>query len=209
MISEELKKYIDENILVHYRGEESGHGIDHINYVIDRSMRFAKEVADINYDMVYTIAAYHDIGHHINHKEHERISSEMLFADDNLLNFFNKTEMKIMSEAVYDHRASIKGEPRSIYGKIVSSADRNVNIADILRRTYLYRVSHFPDSDFTEIVNESYNHIKEKFGRNGYASKKMYFVDVEYDEFLDKVDSLISDKELFEEMYCKVNNLVK
>ncbi len=73
--------------------------------------------------MVYTVAAYHDLGHHIDGKNHEKVSAEMLLADENLREFFSEEEIRIMTEAVYDHRASMEGEPRSIYGKIVSSAD--------------------------------------------------------------------------------------
>ena len=38
-------------------------------------LKFAKIVQDINVDMVYTIAVYHDLGHHIDKKNHEKISS--------------------------------------------------------------------------------------------------------------------------------------
>lgn len=61
-INEDLKKHIMENVLPSYEKNEAGHGISHINYVIERSFKFAKLVDDINYDMVYVIAAYHDFG---------------------------------------------------------------------------------------------------------------------------------------------------
>ena len=45
-------------------------------------------------------------------------------------------EIETMVEAVEDHKASLKGDPRSIYGKIVSFADRNVDADDMLTRSY-------------------------------------------------------------------------
>ncbi len=207
MINDILKDYIELNIFPLYENNDSGHGIDHIKYVIDRSIKFAKSVDNINYDMVYTIAAYHDIAHHINRKEHEKISSEILFNDDNLKKFFNEEEICLMRDAVYDHRASMDGEPRSIYGKIVSSADRNTSIDDILRRTYSYRISNFPNSSLNEIISESLEHIKNKFGDMGYASDKMYFDDEEYETFLNDIKELICNKDLFTEKYLSVNNL--
>lgn len=209
MINSEIVKYIENYVFPMYEKNDVGHGLEHINYVIDRCMKFAKQLDSINYDMVYVIASYHDVAHHINPKEHERISSEMLFGDNNLRKFFNEEEMCIMRDAVYDHRASMDGEPRSVYGKIVSSADRNINIDDILKRTYTYRVSHFPDSSVEEIINESLEHIKKKFGSGGYASNKMYFVDEDYNLFLSLVDELVSDESLFRERYIKVNNILK
>ena len=118
-INDKLKTYIEKNIFPSYERNDLGHNLDHIKYVIDRSMRFANEVEGINLDMVYTIAAYHDIGHYIDARNHEKVSAEMLLADENLKEFFTEEEIKTMSEAVYDHRASLEGEPRSIYGKIV------------------------------------------------------------------------------------------
>ena len=122
-INKKLKKYIEDNVFPRYENNDSGHNLSHIQYVIDRSMKFAMTVENINLDMVYTIAAYHDIGHSIDAKNHEKVSSEMLLADQKLREFFSEEEMKVMVDAVYDHRASLEGEPRSIYGKIVSSAD--------------------------------------------------------------------------------------
>ena len=43
-----------------------------------------------------------------------------------------------MSEAVEDHRSSLENDPRSIYGKIVSSADRNTSVEVTLKRCYSY-----------------------------------------------------------------------
>ena len=85
-----------------------------------------------------------------------------------------------MSEAVYDHRSSRKEDPKTIYGKIVSSADRNTTLEAPLRRTYEYRIAHSPESSLEEIIEESRQHIIKKFGKDGYAKEKMYFEDDDY-----------------------------
>ena len=69
-----------------YFGKNSN--LEHISYVIDRSLMFASNQDDINYDMVYVIAAYHDIGHYIDAKNHEKVSADMLLEDMNLRMFF-------------------------------------------------------------------------------------------------------------------------
>lgn len=68
-IEKELIKYIEEEIFPLYSKNEEGHGIKHIKTVIERSLKFAKEY-DVNLDIVYTVAAYHDIGHYIDRKKH-------------------------------------------------------------------------------------------------------------------------------------------
>ncbi len=206
-INQELKNYITNNIFPMYNKNEEGHGINHILYVINRSLKFAESKEDINYDMVYTIAAYHDCGHYIDHKNHETISAQMLINDKNLLNYFTIEQIKTMKEAVEDHRASLEHEPRSIYGKIVSSADRNTNIDSILERTYAYRKKHNSNNDIDFIIEDSKKHIIEKFGKNGYANEKMYFDDPEYNQFLKDVAELMENEENFITRYKKVNNI--
>ncbi|MDD2377692.1 MAG: HD domain-containing protein [Bacilli bacterium] len=206
-INQELKNYITNNIFPMYNKNEEGHGINHILYVINRSLKFAESKEDINYDMVYTIAAYHDCGHYIDHKNHETISAQMLINDKNLLNYFTIEQIKTMKEAVEDHRASLEHEPRSIYGKIVSSADRNTNIDSILERTYAYRKKHNSNNDIDFIIEDSKKHIIEKFGKDGYANEKMYFDDPEYNQFLKDVAELMENEENFITRYKKVNNI--
>ena len=207
MINESLKKYIEEVIFPQYELNDMGHNIDHIMYVIDRSLKFASEVEDINLDMVYTIAAYHDIGHHIDAKNHEVVSAKILGEDEKLKEYFTKEEIEEMVFAVEDHRASLEYEPRSIYGQIVSSADRNTLIEVPLKRTYAYRIEHNPEASLEQIIEESRLHLKNKFGKEGYATEKMYFEDNDYKLFLEEIAELVDNEEEFIKRYKEVNNI--
>ena len=208
-LNKKLQKYIENNIFPSYKKNDLGHNLDHIKYVIDRSLRFANEVSDIDYDMVYVIAAYHDIGHYIDAKNHEKVSADMLLEDKNLREFFTEEEIKTMSEAVYDHRSSMKEKPRSIYGKIVSTADKNTLIEVPLKRTYWYRIEHSPESTLEQIIEESRQHLINKFGKEGYATdpEKIYFDDPEYETFLKEFPKLIYNEEKFKERFMEVNGL--
>ena len=127
LINNSLKKYIEENLFPQYNKNEKAHNIEHIKFVIRRSFELIEQnELDVDNDIVYVVAAYHDIGHHIDPQKHEIVSAEMMAKDEKLKNFFSKEELLIIKEAIEDHRASSdRDEPRSIYGKIVSSADRN------------------------------------------------------------------------------------
>jgi uncharacterized protein len=207
MINQNLKKYIEESIFPIYSKNDAGHDINHIQYVITRSLKFAKEIPDINLDMVYTVASYHDLGCHIDRKNHEKISSEMLLEDKELTKYFTNEQIITMSEAVCDHRASLEYEPRSVYGKIVSSADRTTSLDDIIQRTYHFTLKKLPGASLEEIIEDSRLHIGGKFGSKGYASNKIYFKDDEYETFLKDVDTLTENKENFTERYLKINNI--
>ena len=196
MINLELKKYIEENIFPEYDKNEQAHGIEHIKTVIDRSFELVEENnLDVNLDIVYVVASFHDIGHHIDAKNHEKVSAEIMSKDKNLSKFFSEEELTIIKEAIEDHRSSAKEEPRSVYGKIVSSADRNTSIETSLLRTYIYGKEHHPDYTDEEVFNRAYNVLKEKFGEDGYAP--FYFKDTKYENFLKEIRKLLKDKEGF------------
>lgn len=197
MIRNELKNYIENNIFKQYDKNEKGHGIEHIKYVIKRSLKFSKQIENINEEMVYVVATYHDIGHHIDKDNHEKISAQILLKDNNLKEFFTQEQINTMVIAVEDHRASNKQEPRNIYGKIVSSADRNTSVEEMLKRTYSYNKKHYPNLNEEEIIHECFKHIKNKYGSDGYATKKMYFKDEEYDNYLKKTEEITQNIETF------------
>jgi uncharacterized protein len=195
-VNREIKNYIEKNIFPEYDKNEKAHSIEHIKEVIERSFDLVKDNnLDVNIDMVYTIAAFHDIGHHIDSKTHEIVSAEIMSKDRNLPKFFNKEELSIIKEAIEDHRASAKDEPRSIYGRIVSSADRNNTVKDCLRRTYTYGKKLNPTATDEELFLRAYDVLVNKFGEDGYA--KFYFKDKKYEDFLKEIRDLLKDKEKY------------
>jgi uncharacterized protein len=195
MINNKLREHIEQDVFPEYQKNEPAHNLEHIQYVIERSFKFAQTVPDINLDMVYTIAAYHDIGHHIDPKRHEIVSAEIMQKDKKLKQFFSEEELKTIKEAIEDHRASSDHEPRSIYGKIVSTADRNNTVESCLFRSYSYGKRLHPDYSDEQLFERAYSHLKDKFGENGYA--KFFFKDEEYEKFLAEIRELLSDKEKF------------
>ena len=195
-INKELQDYIENNIFPEYEKNDKGHDIDHIKYVIERSFQLVEENnLDVNLDMVYTIASYHDIGHHIDSKTHEIISADIMSKDKNLDRFFTDDELMIIKKAIEDHRASAKDDPRSIYGRIVSSADRNNRVEDCLRRSYTYGKKLNPDATDEELFLRAYDVLVNKFGEDGYA--KFYFKDTQYEDFLRELRELLKDKETY------------
>ena len=205
LINNDLQTYIEENILVQYALNDSGHSAEHIEYVIRRSILFAEQFENINIDMVYAIAAYHDIAHHIDKKNHEKLSAEIFYSDEQMKLFFTDAQRIVIREAIEDHRASLSTEPRSDYGKIISSADRSTDADEFLRRTHAYTLRYFPDSSEQEILDRGYEHTSEKYGKQGYA--KHYVRDEEYEKFRAYIDLLISDRAAFDRRYREVNGI--
>ena len=198
-INSEVRRYIGNEILPKYH-ELKGHTDAHITDVIRRSLNIAKDLDDINLDMVYTIAAYHDLGRLIDNETHNLESAKIMLADEVLKGLFTPEEIIIMSEAVEDHRASLGHEPRSIYGKIVSCADRSTDVVEPLGRAYDYEKSLHPDWTEDEVIERVRVHLREKYSHDGYAIKTMYFKNSEFEGFIEEIEKITATPELF----CKV-----
>ncbi len=201
-MNNELVQYIENEIFPLYNRNEEGHGINHIKTVIKRSLELAKDY-DVDLDMVYTIASYHDLGHYIDRKTHEIISAEIFMKDEKIKQWFTDEQRSIIKEAIEDHRASSNHEPRTIYGKIVSTADRTIiDIDNTIKRSYSYGKRNYIGLSEEEQIERVYQHLIEKYGENGYA--KVYLEDKEFEDALDKLRQAVSNKEEFIKRVKKV-----
>ncbi len=204
-MNENLIYYIQDNIFPEYSKNDDGHNLEHIKYVINRCMKFAEQFDDIDLNILYTIAAFHDIAHHIDKNNHEVLSAEIFYENEYMKQFFTEEERMIIKEGIEDHRASSDSIPRSDYGKIISSADRSTDVGEFLKRTHAYTLKHEPECTLEQMIERAYNHTKDKYGDSGYA--KNYVLDEEYNKFKNQINDLITDKEKFKQLYIKVNNL--
>jgi uncharacterized protein len=207
--NKEIIEYIKKNVFPIYETKIDCHRLDHVKNVIKNSIFFANQVKNekINIDMVYVIAAYHDIGISKCRETHEKVGAEMLRGDRGLTKFFNDDQIKIMSQAVEDHRASASTDPRSIYGKIVSSADRRWDLNDALGVMYRYRLKYSPEMTLGEMIDDARRHAIDKFGKSGYALSKMYFESKEYKRFIRQIQKIAYDKEKFKKKFLRVNKI--
>ena len=212
MVNLKLKQYIQNNILPEYTLNDRGHNIEHINYVLKRAFEIVGEY-EINYNILYTCVCFHDIACHIDRSNHEILSAKRASDDRFLNNFFNIKEIQIIKEAIEDHRASLESIPRNIYGKILSSADRKVEVKQYLIASISYTKKKNMTISKDTAIEKSYQFAIEKFGKNGYAIDKNYVDDFKYKKFLVDIQYLIENKKLFiklasiiyDELYKNVN----
>lgn len=201
-MNNELVQYIENEIFPLYNRNEEGHGINHIKTVIKRSIELARGY-DVDLDMVYTIASYHDLGHYIDRNKHEIISAEIFMKDEKIKQWFTDEQRNIIKKAIEDHRASSNHEPRTIYGKIISTADRTIiDIDNTIKRSYSYGKRNYIGLSEEEQIERVYQHLTEKYGENGYA--KVYLEDNEFEDALDKLRQALSNKEEFIKRVKKV-----
>ena len=171
-----LHTYVETEILPRYEAFDAAHRGDHARTVIARSAELATHY-EVDSDMVYVIAAYHDIGLADGRERHHIRSGELLAADPALRRWFTEEQIAVMREAVEDHRASSGREPRSLYGRIVAEADRCIDVETVLRRTVQYGLEHYPALDREGHYARCCDHLRQKYAEGGYLRLWIPFSD--------------------------------
>ena len=186
----DLVEFVETQILPQYAAFDKAHNMEHVTTVIRRSLDLAAKIgADL--DMAYTIAAYHDLGLSGPRAVHHITSGKILIQDSRLKRWFSQEQLRIMKEAVEDHRASASRAPRSIYGKIVAEADRNIEPETVIRRTIQYGLANYPELDADGHWQRFMEHMNEKYSANGYI--RLWIQGSENERKLNELRQLIAE----------------
>lgn len=197
-VSLEIMEFVERQILPRYNAFGESHGLRHVTRVIKNSLRLA-DVTGADIDMVYVIAAYHDLGMEGPRAIHHLTSGKILMADARLKKWFNADQLKVMKEAVEDHRASSSRQPRSIYGKIVAEADRDIDVHEIFLRAIQYGKENDPDKTVEEQWERFAQHMDEKYSNNGYI--KLWIPNSPNEKALKELRNIIEDKKLLRKAF--------
>ena len=163
----DLVEFVETNILPKYTEFDSAHNLEHVTRVIRNALELVRQTgADIN--MVYVIAAYHDLGMSGPRAVHHITGGRILATDARLKRWFSPEQIKIMKEAVEDHRASASHAPRSLYGKIIAEADRDIIPEVVFRRAIDYGLANYPELDREQQWQRFLQHMQEKYSAEGY-----------------------------------------
>lgn len=203
LLNRDLTDYVEKNIIPQYESFDKAHQRDHAYQVIERSLNLAKHY-DVDINMVYAVAAYHDTGLCEGRETHHTASKHIILTDKNLRKWFNEEQIATMADAAEDHRASSGHEPRSIYGKIVAEADRLIDPETVMRRTIQYGIDHYPQLDKEGQYQRFKQHLIEKYSDTGYI--KLWLPESDNAPRLEELRKIIRSedklKECFEQLYC-------
>ena len=191
MVTPAIIAYVEQEILTRYDHFDAAHQRNHADEVIERSLALAKHY-EVNNDMVYAIAAYHDTGLCEGRDTHHLVSGRIIREDKKLRDWFTEDQIETMAQAAEDHRASSGHEPRSIYGKIVAEADRLISPEKVIRRTIQFTQDHFPDYDKEQQYQRFREHLMEKYSDTGYL--KLWLPESENAPRLEELRKIIRDE---------------
>lgn len=172
MVNPELEAFIEAEIIPEYKNFGRSHNVEHVRRVISNSLELAKFLGDgkIDEDMAYAIAAYHDLGMSGPREIHHITSGKILMEDSRLRKWFSPEQIQVMKEAVEDHRASSDHAPRSVYGRIVAEADRDLEPDVVFTRAIEYGLEHYPELGKEAQWRRFAKHMDEKYSSNGYIT---------------------------------------
>ena len=191
-------EFIETQILPRYAQFDKAHNLEHVTRVIRRSLELASRTG-ADADMVYTIAAYHDIGMSGPRAVHHITGGKLLMQDVRLKRWFTAEQMKIMKEAIEDHRASASRAPRSLYGKIVAEADRDIVPEQVFRRTVQFGLSNYPELDKEHHWLRFREHMDQKYSSHGYI--RLWIPGSPNEEKLNELRNIIANEKALREQF--------
>ena len=193
-----LVEYIERTVIPMYDGFDAGHGRDHVLAVIEEAVRLCG-FYPVDVNMVYAAAAYHDTGLVVDRKTHHLESGRIIREDRELSRWFTDDQIEIIAQAAEDHRASSDHEPRTIYGKIIAEADRQIIPESIILRTVQYGLKHYPELDKEGHWKRTCEHMAEKYDVGGYL--KLWIPESRNAEGLAALRAIIHDKSRLREYF--------
>lgn len=193
--------FVERNILPRYADFDKAHNMEHVTSVIRRTLALAQHLG-ADEDMAYVIAAYHDLGLEGPRAVHHITSGKILQADRRLAKWFSPQQITIMREAVEDHRASASHSPRSIYGRIVAEADRELKPETVFRRTVMFGLDHYPDMTKEEHWKRFSEHIHDKYSVSGYI--KLWIAGSQNEKDLAEIRRIIEAPSELKENFDKI-----
>lgn len=202
----DYKEYIQSTIFPIYEKNDKGHNIEHINSVIEKVIEYNKKY-NLDEKILYIAAAFHDIAHHIDKDNHEILSAKYFKEDEFMKKYLTKEESDIIFQTIEDHRASKGKCPRSMYGKLLLSADKTMTFEVFITRTYHYSVKHFPNYTKEDRMRSIYEHMIEKYSNDGYAKSYIEY-DMDLLNFRKKVELYKKNYNLYKEAYLRIISII-
>lgn len=119
--------------------------------------------------------------------------------------FFSDDDRIAIKEAIEDHRSSFADMPRSDYGKLISSADRNTRIEIVFIRSFFVAKSRTPEMEMEDYLDFTFNRLSKRYGEEN--PENMFFEDKTYRVFLRDMRELLKNEVKFKNRYCEVNHI--
>lgn len=168
MINKKIDKHIKENIIPQYKLNDKGHDIHHIQSVLSYAMEISKEYPEVNTELVKLAVIYHDVGCHIDRKNHHVVSANIILNDEILNKYLTEEQISELYTAVIEHRS--KCECTTTLSKILSDADKAdaCRLDRMIYRAWYYGRYYFPETKEEDLILRCHKTQNKRYGKNAY-----------------------------------------
>ncbi|ANJ64886.1 putative phosphohydrolase [Erwinia phage vB_EamM_Special G] len=171
----EIKRVHVVMAIHHYKQNDTAHQPDHMLAVLAEAAHIIQSFPDLEKwrTQIMLGCLFHDTHCHIDRDMHHLLGAE--HAQEALLEYacgygMSRADVYLISQAVLEHRASWKYPRINPVSNAVASADRGYpDLKKYIRRAVQYRYKRMAVINMNTIIDESIEHMVEKFGDGGYA----------------------------------------
>lgn len=199
--SAEISGWIEHSILPRYDAFDKAHQREHAEYVLGAALELSRYY-DVDTDMVAVAAACHDLGLSVDRQTHHLESGRIIRNMPELRKWFSAGQIETIAQAAEDHRASAKEPPRTIYGKIIAEADRQIIPEVVIRRTIQFGFKNYPELSKEGHWERTVEHLEEKYGDGGYL--KLWIPESSNASRLEELRCIIRDKSTLRSVFERI-----
>lgn len=182
----------------HWELLDAAHRIEHFDSVFETALLIMSRSSPMaDPQEVFVVAYFHDLFTWSRSNHHLLSETFIRTTNCTLVTSMLDTPEAVdrVALACREHRASWTGGFSSDLSRLMSAADRGIpkSAETLLERARLFAATHNPSFSLDEVNATAVGHIKEKYGRNGYAkipaSHREMFAQ-EYELLYDEIDRL-------------------
>lgn len=189
-----LRSLIVEEYLDSWEKNDPAHRLSHFDEVYRTALEIDHRLKiNLPKKQMMVVSYYHDLFANVREVHHHLSYNFILGEKCHILRaWLRKEEIGLVANACREHRASYKGKFSSILSELMNSADRErpKGVARLLERSLHYSIAKNPDLSKEEICKLSSDHIKEKYGRGGYARFPDLYVKAFKEELEEQYDRI-------------------
>ena len=177
---------------------DEGHREPHFNDVYKTGLTIVERVgeqASISWRDILMVAYFHDLFAWSRNNHHLMSKAWILTTTHPIVEtlYPDAVSRNRIANACGEHRASYSGEFSTLLSEVMSSADRGIpgQLDKSIERSIAYNLHHGVPQKNVEAV--AISHIKERYGRTGYARYPVLYKNVfavELEQFWNDIDQL-------------------
>lgn len=189
----DYRNLIIQDFTRHWEMNDAAHRIEHF-LDVEKCGNYINDKLELGFDpfLIMLVAFFHDKYAYDRHNHHHMSAEWVLTCDYKVIGVLSDEHRAMVAAGCREHRASGNKPFSCDFAEMMCSADRGFPTTDpeqLLKRALLHRM-HTHGLTEAEARPGAIAHIKEKYGKGGYARYPEMYVRAFADEFFAQQEAL-------------------